>query len=126
VEVVAHLSGKPRIGTGLASCHVERIAHQRMAGRRHVDADLVGSAGGNLDFDERTAGPLAQDSHMRDRPSSVWCRSEDLSESRMGYWADGDIDGKCASLRKTRYEGEVGLEDCALLPLTEDLAPRFR
>ena len=53
VQVVTALAREARFQGGDAAHHVERIAHQRVAGGGQVDPDLVRASRGDGRFDDR-------------------------------------------------------------------------
>jgi hypothetical protein len=61
VQAVPGIAGQAGVRKQGAACPVHRIAGQWMPGRGHVDADLVGPAGGNRDLHQRV--PVAQGQH---------------------------------------------------------------
>ena len=71
MEPIARVARQPRLGRGHAARHVERIAHEGMAGRGQVDADLVRASGGDRHLHERPALPDGEHPHVGDGPLAV-------------------------------------------------------
>jgi hypothetical protein len=108
VKLVARCAGKCRLpGNRCATLRIERLAHQRMSGRREVDPDLVRPPGPDLDLDERAVAALLDESNPGESALTGGVHSVHGAEKRMRHRADGEIDHRLARRERSPHDASI-------------------
>ncbi|MCX5661689.1 MAG: hypothetical protein NTW19_18580 [Planctomycetota bacterium] len=110
--------GELVLAHGLAA--VEDVAYDRMAQVGHVDADLVGAPGLELELDQGVAAVLLAHAEERQGVPARGVVADAAGLADGGVLADGLVDRAAGEVEVAVDDGEVGLERRAVLELAGD------
>ena len=125
VEVIAGGAGK-RVSVRFwdAARGVERVAHERVARGREVNADLMRPPGLDLDLHEGTVPAVLEKTSAGSRPLPRRAHGVDRAEKAVGHEPDSVLENRLASRKSAGDEGAVGSLHIAL-PGPGESAPRL-
>jgi hypothetical protein len=99
-----------------ASRHVERISSQGISRGGKVNADLVRTARGDSDLQERAGCASLQDFNLTMRGFSLRACGMDALQDPMGHRTDRGVDGELVLVRATDSQSTIDFKNLAAAP----------